>query len=357
VPPGHAGVADRVLVTDDGDGQSRSALAAVRALAAAGYEPAVGHAAPRSMAASSRYCRATVALPPVDDPAFAPAVRAELGRGSYLTVLPGSDAALVALGAPGCDLVDKSMLAERAAAAGLPTVPTWTFVSVDDLLAAPDLPFPLVVKAAVKADRRASPASLARGPADLHGLAPGRRVVAQRYVHAPMRAIAGVVWDGALVAAVHQEYERTWPLDCGVASAAVTVAPDQETECRVLRLLSGYSGIFQAQFVGPFLIDVNPRVYGSLPLAVAAGVNLVGVYCDLLSAVPVEHRQGRARVRYRWLEGDLRSIVERHRAGDASLGQTVRALRPRLGTAHSVASLRDPKPLMTRAAYVARRLL
>ena len=46
----------------------------------------------------------------------------------------------------------------------------------------------------------------------------------QRWADGAMRAVAGVVCRGELVASVHQAYRRTWPPECGVASAAVTVA-------------------------------------------------------------------------------------------------------------------------------------
>ena len=46
-----------VLVTEGGDGQSRAAVAAVRALAADGYRPAVTEYDGLSLAGASRHCR------------------------------------------------------------------------------------------------------------------------------------------------------------------------------------------------------------------------------------------------------------------------------------------------------------
>lgn len=343
-----------MLVTDDGDGQNRSALAAVRALALAGYEPVVAVAVDRSLAASSRYCRRAVRVPPVGEPGYADAVRAELDGGGYVTALPASDAALVALCAPGSTLVDKEVLAAKAAAAGVPTVPSRTFTSHDELVdAAGELDFPVVVKPAVKATRTAQRTVRVDSPAGLDGAAGHGRVVVQPYVDEPVRAVAGVVWQGDLLVAVHQRYERIWPPGCGVASAAVTVAPDAGDEDGLLRLLDGYDGIFQAQFVGRHLVDVNPRVYGSLPLAVTAGVNLAGVWCDLRRGRPVERRRARAGVPYRWLEGDLRSLASDLRHRRRRPAGVLAALRPRAGTAHSVESLSDPMPLLTRLRYVA----
>ena len=50
----------------------------------------------------------------------------------------------------------------------------------------------------------------------------------------------------------------------------------------------GFGGLAQLQFVqapggAPALIDVNPRFYGSLPLALACGVNLPDAWHALVS--------------------------------------------------------------------------
>jgi hypothetical protein len=91
-----------VLVTEGGDGQSRAAVAAVRALATDGYRPAVTEYQGLSLAGASRHCarRVPVPLGEVDPEGYAKAVRAELESRSYLAMFPGSDAALVALDAP-----------------------------------------------------------------------------------------------------------------------------------------------------------------------------------------------------------------------------------------------------------------
>ncbi|MGZ6826527.1 MAG: hypothetical protein ACXVGH_07015, partial [Mycobacteriales bacterium] len=90
-----------VLVADEGNTQSRSALAAVRALGEAGLRAVVTTAGRPSLAARSRHCSRTLAVPPGCGPGFAEAVARALEDPSCLTVLPASDLALQALGAPG----------------------------------------------------------------------------------------------------------------------------------------------------------------------------------------------------------------------------------------------------------------
>jgi predicted ATP-grasp superfamily ATP-dependent carboligase len=344
-------VAD-VVVTDDGAGQGRSALAAVRALAAAGYRPAVVRSGRWSLASASRWNVRTFNVVAAGDGGYADLVARAMADSGASTVLPSSDAALIALGVPVGHLLDKTRLATAAVGAGIAMPQTLVFGSVKELLAsAKRLPYPVVVKLPVS---RVPARLVANAPMLAAAVWSNGPFLVQPFVREDLWAVGGVVWNGRMVAAVHQRYLRTWPVDCGTAAAAVTVSPDPAVEERLLRLLDGYDGIFQAQFAGGFLLDLNPRVYGSLPLAVAAGANLPAILCDLARGKEVPAIRARAGVAYRWLEGDLRAItglLRRHRLG---AGGALRALRPRRGTAHSVVSLRDPGPTLKRAAFVLR---
>ncbi|MGH2732151.1 MAG: hypothetical protein ACRDJG_04270 [Actinomycetota bacterium] len=343
-----------MLVTDGGTGRALSTLGTVRALAAAGYRPAVSTSGGVSLAAASRFCARAIEVPPVTDEGYAPAIQAELATWPYLTVLPTSDAALLELGAPVDHLVDKEMLAGRARAAGLVVPPTETFSSLAELVAAaPRLDYPVVVKPTVSR----SPARRVESAAELaRSLPEAGSIIVQPYLTDPLWAVAGVVFGGKLVAAAHQRYLRIWPPDCGGACAAVTAEPDLEREAGVLRLLTGYEGIFMAQFAGPHLVDLNPRAYGSLPLAVAAGANLAGIWCDLLAGEQRCIVRARPGVFYRWLEGDLRHLAAAVRAGTMRPTSALRALRPRPGAAHGPESLSDPAPMLARLRYAAARL-
>ena len=105
----------------------------------------------------------------------------------------------------------------------------------------------------------------------------------QPYLRDALRGVVGVAWRGRVVEAMHMRYERIWPLPCGTVACAVTVAPDVELEERLAALLAGYDGVFHADLAGPYLLDVNPRIHATLPLALAAGINPVVRYCELLS--------------------------------------------------------------------------
>jgi hypothetical protein len=345
-----------VLVSDGSrraGGQGRSAVAAVRALAAGGYRPAVTVSG-GSLAAASRHCARRVAVPPVMEPGYVEAVRAEMERHPYLVCLPASDAALLALDPRVEHLVDKVQLAKHAERAGIPMPPSRHFDSTEELVSAASLlDYPVIVKPTThryNPYRADSPAALTS-----RMLSEGE-VVVQPFVREPIRMVGGLVWERSLVQAVHARWLRTWKLDVGNASAAETIPPDAALEERLEELLEGYEGVFNAQFIGPYLLDVHARVYGTHPLAVAGGVNLIASYCDLLQGKRVPRARARPGALYRWIEGDLRHVRAALRSGRMTLPQALAALRPRRGAAHSVESLLDPGPMLARLGFGARRL-
>ncbi len=331
-----------VLVLDDG-GQGRTALACSRALAAAGYRVAVGDTAGTSLAASSRSCSRTLRLPAVRCVTFGTALDAALVDGTFQAVLATSDALVVRLGLSGAGLVDKAELSDRCARLGLPTPQSVIAADRDEgARVAATFGYPVIVKPSGRTGRTVCVHD-ATAWSDIHDWP----VLVQPFLQGELRSVSGVVRDRRLVAVVHQRYLRSWPLECGTSCAAVTTDRMPELEGFVLSVLGEHDGIFQAQFLADQLIDVNPRPYGSLPLALAAGVNLpalaVGPH-DPTSAV----RVARPRVHYRWIEGDVRHVVTALRQGSLGVGGALRALRPHRGVAHSVASWRDPQPQLRR---------
>jgi predicted ATP-grasp superfamily ATP-dependent carboligase len=151
------------------------------------------------------------------------------------------------------------------------------------------------------------------------------------------------------VATVQQVADRVWPLPAGVSTRAVTVKVDVDLAARVKHLLQSlrWVGLAQAQFLltgsGPVLIDLNPRYYGSMALAVRAGVDWPVLWARLATGRPVPDRSDAALgIRYSWLEGDLRrAAVERRGTLVADVGSTFRWAA---GSSHSVLDVWDPWP-------------
>ena len=345
-----------VLVSEGADGESRAAVAAVRALALGGYRPTVTETNGRSLAGASRWCARRVTVPAVvgDGTAYAEAVNAELATRDYVTSFILTDAALLALDAPVRQFLDKAKCAELAIAVGLEPPPTLVFDSGADLLsAAAQLAYPVVVKPAIKL----SSAHVVDSASALPDAVPEKkgRVLVQPVIDKPFHGLSGLAYQGRLVATVHTRYLRLWPQPCGTVAAAETTPPDFDLEDRVAALLRDYDGPFHIDFVGGYLLDVNPRLHATLPLAVRGGANLAAMYCDLLQGRSVPTVRVGAGLTFRWMEGDLRSLVWNARRG-ATPKETLAALVPRRGTVHSFATLGDPGPALVRARYMLRRL-
>jgi predicted ATP-grasp superfamily ATP-dependent carboligase len=292
-------------------------------------------------------------------------------------VLPGTEASLIAVsrwrdsmpcavGAPPPDIVElatnKEMVLSIARAAGLATPTSIVGLPAELVGRVSEFRYPAILKplrtrlqvggerlAYYKARRIADAQEMATA---LEGL-PAVDWVVQPYIEGRLGAIAGVAWEGQIVCAVHQLSRRIWPPHVGYSSYAETVPPEVDLESRVARVIEeiGWSGLFQAQLMRPrdgrpVLIDFNPRPYGSLALAVAAGANLPAVWASLvLGRRPpvVGYQPG---VRYRLEHNDVRAIMKSLCERDL---RAFSALWPQPRTAHAVFSLRDPGPLLTTA--------
>ena len=128
---------------------------------------------------------------------------------------------------------------------------------------------------------------------------------------------------GSVVARLQQEAEGTWPPHVGASVRARTVPVDEELAAGIDALVRelGWFGLAELQLLAPAggrprLIDLNGRFYGSLALALAAGVNLPAIWAALATGRPAPPVTPAAlEVRYHWLEGDLRRSRREHTGG------------------------------------------
>lgn len=352
-----------VLVSDGDVGQSISTLSAVRALSAAGVEAHVAMSHPLAVAGRSRHCGKRIPVPTVQDThAYADAIRELMSSGSYAALLLSSDAAILALGSSGKDLVDKAELARRTTLAGFDQARERTYTSGAELLAsAGQVSYPVAIKSVQKKEYRSLSVWRADGPADLDR-AEGYPdpLLVQDWIPGRMKGMSGVMWDGRLRAVLHQTYLRTWPRVCGAACSALTIPPDLDLERRVEQVLDGYEGVFNVQYIGNHLIDVNPRIYGSVAVSVRAGVNFPALAARLADGQDVvgdDPLRGRVGVPFRWVEGDLRSVLDARRSGVMGRRDLFDAVRPMRGTVHGDVWWSDPMPTAARLAFAARSRL
>ena len=352
----------------------------MRALRAANYAPYLAVDKPGTYASRSRATAGTVRVPnpDFDSEGFVRTLAATAKRLGVAAVLPSSDShflalagreadfAGVALGTPSRETVDqatdKALLAELAEAAGLRTPPT-KFVRGGSE-AANGFGYPAIVKP-LRSRVQNQDGTIATYSAHyvpngqiqqaLDFLGGGEALV-QPYIPGVLIGVAGVSWEGELVCALHQASVRIWPVPVGGSAYAETIAPNAELEQGIGRLLRriGWSGLFHVQFIRGscgehFLIDLNPRIYGSLALASGAGLNLPQIWADLLLGRQPDIGSYRVGVGFRQEEKDARALA-RLLLTKGGRRCALRGLWPRRGTSHAIFSLRDPVPLLTSLA-------
>jgi predicted ATP-grasp superfamily ATP-dependent carboligase len=374
----------RALIVEPG--YTRGALAASRALSHAGWT--VGIASPQrgGLASSSRWThhwhRVPIPRRGSGSEAFLRATRAAIEEGEYAVVFGGGDAEALAISAGRRSLpapvpyaphesvvraFDKLELGRAAQRAGIRT-PATVDATALALATAPDRPM------WVKARLQAVPGALSgttllnttlcrdrtetiQRAAEIRGA--GGQPVFQEFIPGTLMAFSVVAdEEGRVVAGVQQLAERTWRPEGGVSTRAVTVPVDEEIAERVAHLVRelAWFGLAELQFVlpadgEPRLIDFNGRFYGSLSLAVAAGVNLPAIWASLAAGRPVpEPREATVGVRYHWLEGDLRRARLERRGG--LIHDVVECLRYARGAEHSIWDREDPLPAIRYPRYL-----
>jgi predicted ATP-grasp superfamily ATP-dependent carboligase len=335
-----AATRSRVVVTD---GETRAALACVRALAASGHEVHVVAAGERSLAGASRHAAAAHA---VGDPGADPRGFAErLVRAAESTradqILPVTEVSLGSIYAFGvaerCRVVcpdraayeaavDKHELLRRAAMLGLATPHT---LLVEDPAALATLPepfrFPVVLKARrsrflVDGRWRAGEVRVVRSAAELADArsAPGfaAGVLVQEFVPGRGEGVFLLTERGQALARFAHRRIREKPPWGGVSVLSEAIAPDPELLAGSERLLAGlgFSGVAMVEFrrapTGPaYLMEVNPRLWGSLQLAIDAGVDFPSLLLAMDRGEPVPPPTVRLGTRTRWLLGDVDHLL------------------------------------------------
>lgn len=349
----------RALIVEDG--WQRGSLAATRSLGRAGWEVGIGSPQP-GFATGSRFAGAWHEVPPPEeDPdAFVAAVRQ---AGEYDLVFGAGDGEVLVLSGRRDELdaafpygphegvaraFDKVALAEAAqraglevpGAAGVPLMvkPRHTTVRASD-------GSPLRLRAEVAATSEEAAARVAY----LESV--GAEAIVQGYVEGDLVAYVALAdRESRVVAALQQRASVVWPIQGGGSVRAVTVPVDQTLAEKVSALLAhlNWFGIAQVQFQQPpggepVLIDLNGRFYGSMALAIAAGVDFPAMWADLALDRPVQPVPAKIGVRYHSLEPDLR----RRSMGSLSYA---------IGAAHGLWDPTDPRPALEHVGRLVRRL-
>lgn len=338
----------RVLVLD---GETRTALACVRSLSARGHRVEVcAHAAP-SLAGSSRHSRLEHRVPdPGERPLeFAAAIEALAASDPQTVILAVTEVSLGSLYAAGLpdrqkvlcpareayeQAVDKHALLERAARLGI-AVPRGQLLEEP---AAHSLPpdgfdFPLIVKA-----RRSRWLEDGRwhmgGVHVVHDLDGWRAAVndpgmsagalVQAFVEGHGEAVFLLTGGGESGAKSGTESKvyfaherlREKPPTGGVSTLRRAIEPDPNLLTASAALLADleFDGVAMVEYRRPpsgpaVLMEINPRLWGSLQLAIDAGVDFPALMLDQSLGQAFETPTLRAGVRTRWLLGDFDHLL------------------------------------------------
>jgi predicted ATP-grasp superfamily ATP-dependent carboligase len=334
---------ETVVVTD---GEQRAALAVVRSLGRAGYRVHVCSQRAASLAGSSRFCAASHRVPDplTDSSGFVSAllrgtdatkadVLVPITEGALLAVLPNRERFNCAIPFPGASaferICDKLQVLDAAKASNI-AVPTQA-----ELIDRQDLPrwksrlqFPLVVKpsrsiAGKEGARIHTGVSYASNLPDLESVlqdvpAAAYPVLLQQKIDGPGFAISVLVWEGELIAAFAHRRIREKPPSGGVSVLRESIPLDHELLARSLDLLHGFGwqGVAMVEFkldsgTGvPYLMEINGRLWGSLQLAIDAGVDFPRLLALLaLGSRPAPVTTYESGMRLRWEWGDVDHLL------------------------------------------------
>jgi predicted ATP-grasp superfamily ATP-dependent carboligase len=392
----------KALVTD---GNQRSALAVTRSLGRRGISVVVGEEEPVSLAGSSRHCRRRVTYPSPyrDREGFRSFLADFVAREGVDLVVPVSDVTTAAvsldqerlghhtaLAVPPFEafetVTDKASALEAAARLGIRIPTTHVVDGVAGLAGiAGRIQYPAVVKparsriltsrgwSATRVHYALSEVELYRLYEQTDYLASHRSLIQERIVGPGVGLF--VLFDrGRLLTAFAHRRLREKPPSGGVSVLCESVPAPDELREDARRLLGrlGWHGVAMLEYKQDglggdrYLIEVNGRFWGSLQLAVDAGVDFPYLSCQLALGrspdVPTSYRVG---MRNRWLLGDLDHLLSRllHAPdaltlppGAASRARTlvdfVSSTRP--GVRDQVVSADDPRPFLHELSEYAR---
>jgi predicted ATP-grasp superfamily ATP-dependent carboligase len=384
----------RITVTD---GDERAALAIVRSLGKAGHHVTVVSNSGRSLAGGSRYAQAEEGVPsPLSGPdAFLEALGRHLSAHRIDLLIPVSEGAAlpildhrealspVRIPFPTArafrGVSDKSAVLNAAEQIGIAVPTLEELTSVEEALTRADaggLPYPVVLKptrSVVDGEdgRRKTQVCYAGSAEELRSRATSLGpaafpVLLQRKVEGPGLGVFVLMHGGEVIASFGHRRIREKPPSGGVSVLRESVAvPDSllQSSVELLRCFD-WEGVAMIEYKldrtsgKPYLMEINGRFWGSLQLAIDAGVDfprlLVDAALGSVESAPPPYRIG---VQSRWFWGDVdhllkRMLHSREALGlDASepgrLGALAQFLRAFLPPARGeVGRLGDPRPAL-----------
>lgn len=369
------------------DGNQRASLAAVRSLGAKGLWVAVGESSVPSMAGNSKFSKRSFAYPnPVDCPRrFFDALLQTINEYGITFLLPITEATTyvvlryrdelpssVTLPFPSEtsveQLANKNQLFKFASEQRIPIPPTVYCQTRQDGLAELEQwnEFPVVLKPfkskILQADGIVSTRVLiAKTIEDAMQLLKSNDFfdfpfTIQSFIEGRGQGVFALFNHGRPICYFSHRRLREKPPGGGVSVLSESVPLDDQLRTSAEKLLVGanWHGVAMVEFrVAPsgtgYLMEVNPRFWGSLQLAIDSGIDFPWLLYRVCTGEEVPEIKWRQR-RVRWILGDLDRlfIILKSPTSNYSLGQKVleilRFFRPGFRTRHEVNRWRDLHP-------------
>ncbi len=399
------GAPPAILVTDANRG---SAIAIIRSLGRRGWRVIAADSRPDSLGFHSRFVAGRVVYPDpqVDPPGMVAALLDAVRDHQVDLLVPVTDDVILPLSgareqfAGACTIAmperdqlevvtNKLKTIELAQRLGVPVPATFMVQTVDDVRGLKtSLNWPVVVKPQVSRLYRDQVAvdvlevTYARDLEHLLAIVRGFEgtcpVLLQEYCHGVGYGVELLAYQGRTLAAFQHRRLREVPVTGGASSFRESVALDPvlyDYSQQLLQALN-WTGLAMVEFkvgphAGPRLMEINGRVWGSLPLAVHSGMDFPARMTELyLSGPPGDAREPdtdyRLGVRSRDLEKDLVWIVKvlagRQSYPFLPMPPRWRALTALLGLFNprhrlDVQSLSDPVPGLVEVPKIVRKLV
>ena len=345
------------------DGEQRSALAATRSLGQAGAAVHVASCRPSPLAGASRWAVATLLTPDpsVDVAAYVRCVGDYAAACGADFILPMTDAATMALLAAtsllqGCRLLappqeayervtDKARLLQLAQQLGVPAPATVIATDPAQIFAAAaQLGYPLILKPArsryaLQGRIQATAVRAVQNEAELQTLLPqldwlaAMPCLVQQFIPGHGAGVFALYGrSGALAWFAHRRL-REKPPSGGVSVLCESAHSDPLLQAHAQQLLDAahWQGPAMVEYRidtqgKPYLMEINGRFWGSLQLAVDAGVDFPALWLrEGLGQPAMPLPQARVGRRLRWLLGDVDNLIIQCR-GSASFTRKLGAL-------------------------------
>ena len=383
-----------VFVTD---GNERAALAVTRSLGQQGVRVVVGAETARSLAGASRYCTRTWQYPsPLSDPSrFVSSLVDAVDLLGITAIMAVTDSATQVLaekrgefhssvteGIPSSESYDlvsnKYRLMSLAHELEIP-FPKTVFVPDGNIVALRDQvrAYPVVVKpgrSLLKVDEQWSKTSVhfvsnAEELTDLYRRTPYLRSpsLVQQRIEGEGQGVFGLFDHGRPCALFAHRRIREKPPAGGVSVFRESIELPKPMTDYAVRLLERvkWHGVAMVEFKVdrqsnvPMLMEINGRFWGSLQLAIDAGLNFPYLFYQVMNGMPVAVPNNAYRIgtKSRWLLGDLdhlllrltKSNTELHLDAQAvsrgrCLAEFFKLFQPDLH--YEVESLTDPAPAL-----------